>query len=312
MPLFTSNKVVVSAKYGANATSANVVPVSNADIRLDPIIAKGEFKCLNGSMGNVTTWVNTDDSSISGGTITGFLTGNDATGTALATLPAWDELYKIAGLTGTVVATTSVTYAPNQIALSNASQVAIWRDGRKRVISGVVGSLTISGKVGEPISQSIAISGFGDIATTAEANPAGVCPNEALLLVLKSIDTLTVGGTAVKAESFTLNEGVDIQKFYMIGNKAFERTDFKSTLELTYLKEDETLLASYTAGTTSEVIITAGSVNGKKAQIKASQAVIEDVKETSLNGKEAYTVTFNLKGDANGINQWTLKYGTIV
>lgn len=311
MALLNSKLVVVAAKYGATVASINAIPISNEDVRLSPVVGAGSFKCLSGKMGNKTTWQNTDDVAVTGANVESYLTGNDATGSALASLPTWDNLYQICGLTATVVASTSVTYTPSQTAPSSASEVAVWRDGLKRVLSNALGTLTLSGTVGEPIKQSASISGFTTITSTAEANPTAVCTNEALLLVLKSTDTMTFGGTAYKGQNFTLTQGNDIQKFYFIGTKAFERVDFGASLEVTYLKENETIYSDFSAGTSMSVVIQAGTTNGKSVKITCAQAVVETLSETSINGKEAISVKFNLKGDAAGINQFAMKYGTM-
>lgn len=312
MALYDSKKVVVAVKYGGTATGTDAISITNEDIRVSPKSGAGSFKELSGKLGNKTIWKNTDDTTADV-TLEGFLLGNDASGTALATLPSWDGVYKVCGLDATVVATTSVTYAPSQTQPSDLSTIAVWRDGLKRVSTGVVGTLTITGQIGEPIKQSAVISGFTTITSTAEANPTALSTNPALLLVLKSIDTMTIDGTAVKAQSFTLVQGNDNQKQYFIGVKDFDRVDFDSTLEVTYLKENEDVYTSFSAGTVVPIIIKAGNTNGKKVMITCSQAVVADTPtETSINGKEAFTVKYSLQGDVNGINQFQIKYGTIV
>lgn len=311
MGLYDSKKVVVAIKYGATATGTDAVSVTNEDVRVKPTSGTGNFKELNGKLGNKTTWMNTDDTT---GEITveSFLLGNDGTGSALATPPVWKEIYKTCGLAETIDAGLSVAYTPSQSQPSDLSSVAIWRDGLKRVLTGAVGSLTITGNIGEPIKQSAVINGFTTIASTAEANPAATSIDETLLLVLKSIDTVTVNGGAIKAQSFTLTQANDNQKQYFIGLKDYDRVDFDSTLEVTYLKENEDVYTAFAAGETVPVIIKAGAVNGKKVQITCGQAVVDGTPtETSINGKEAFTVKYSLQGDATGENQFEIMYGTI-
>ena len=311
MALYDSKKVVVAVKYGGTASGTNAVSVINEDVRVKPTSGTGNFKELNGKLGNKTTWMNTDDTT---GEITveSFLLGNDGTGSALATPPVWKEIYKTCGLTETIDTTLSVAYTPSQSQPSDLSTVAIWRDGLKRVLTGAVGSLTITGNIGEPIKQSAVINGFTTIASTAEANPAATSIDETLLLVLKSIDTVTVNGGAIKAQSFTLTQANDNQKQYFIGLKDYERIDFDSTLEVTYLKENEDVYTAFAAGSTVPVIIKAGATNGKKVQITCGQAVVDGTPtETSINGKEAFTVKYSLQGDSSGENQFQIKYGTI-
>ena len=311
MALFDSRKVIVAAKFGATATGTDSISISNEDVRLAPEVGTGSFKCINGVLGNKTAWRNTDDTSVNGAAIESYLTGNDATGTALATLPDWDEVYQICALTKTVGLDT-VAYTPSQTQPSNASTVSIWRDGRKRTLTGAIGSLTITGTVGEPVSQSVAVSGFTTITSTAEANPTAACIDDELLLVLKSIDTFAIGASNYKAQSFTLTQGNDNQKLYFMGLKDYERVDFDAMLEVTYLKENEDIYTVFANGTESSVVITIGAVDGKAVKISCPYAIVETITETSIQMKEAVTVTFNLTGDATGINQWTLSYGNVI
>lgn len=312
MALQDSKKVVFALKYNGAVAGTDAIPISSEDVRLSPVVASGSYKCLNGKIGSKTVWVNSENTVVEGATVDGLLTGNDATGTALATLPSWDAIYQACGLTATVVASTSVTYTPSQNQPSGATTCAIWRDGNKRTLSNVLGSLTLSGVVGEPMKQTASLYGFTSSISTADANPTAVCTNEALLLVLKSIDTVTVGGTACKAQSFTLDQGNDIQKQYFIGVKGYERVDFDASLELVFLKENDNAYTDFIAGTSQAVVITAGQTNGKKVKITVGQAVIsENPTESSINGKEAITVKYHCKGDATGINQFAIKFGNV-
>jgi len=311
MALLDSRKVVVAAKYGSTVAGADAIAISNEEVRLAPEVATGSFKCLNGKIGNKTVWVNTDDTTVSGAVVEGYLTGNDAVGTALDTLPDWSELYEICGLDETVSASVSVTYEPSQDQPSDSSEVAVWRDGSKRVVTGVMGSLTITGKVGEPLKQSVALSGFTTLEGSAEANPTAVCTDEALLLILKSTDTMTVTSTTYIGQDFTLTQGNDIQKLYAISTKDFDLVDFESSLEITYLKENEDIYSDFADGTEHSVEIQAGTVDGKAFNLTCGQAVVESITESSINMKEAVTVKFNLKGDAEGDDQYAMLWGTM-
>lgn len=309
-----TNKVVLAVKYGGAVAGANAVAVTNEDVRLAPVPTSGSFKELNGKIGNKIVWKNDDDTVVEGANADGFLLGNDATGTALDTPPYWTEIYKLCGLTETIdsgVGTESVTYTPSQTQPSDASEVAIWRDGAKRVLSGAIGSVTITGKVGEPITQSVSLYGFTTLASATEANPTAPATDKSLLIVHKSTDTITFTGTPYKGVDFTLTQGNDIQKLYALGVKTFDLSDFESSLEVTYLKDNDNIYTDFANGTVHSVVITAGSANGKKIQITAGQAEVESVTESSVNGKEAIKVKFMLNGDANGENQYSMKFGTI-
>lgn len=313
--MFDSNVVGVAVKYNGTVSGADAVAVINEDARFSPVVATGEVTCLNGKMGNKTVWKNTDDTTIEGATLQAYLIGNDATGTALDTLPDWAQVYKVCGLTETVDTATpgeeTVTYVPSQDQVP-ASEAAIWRDGLKRVATGVMGTLEIAANIGEPITQTATLAGFTNITSTPESNPAASCANEELLLFMKSATTLTLTGTSYAGTSFTLTQGNDLQKIYAVGKKSYEKQNFDSTIAITYYKENEDIYTDFENGTSHQIEFKAGTVSGKQCTIKADNAKVQSIEEGSNNGKETVTVTFSLQGDVTGENQFSIQFGYTV
>ncbi len=321
--MFDSKKVVVAVKYGASASSADVVAISNEEARLSPTIAKGDFKCLAGKLGNKTTWMNDDDVTVEGATLESYLVGNDATGAELTKAPEWHEVYKLCCLKEVVDSEAeTVTYTPMQEHPSDKSEVIVWRDGLKRSVQGAIATLNIDGQIGEPIKQTADISGFTTVESQKEANPAGSCVDNSLLLVLKSTDTITFNGTAYKGQSFKLTQGNELTKILALsGQKGYERADFDSTLEVTYFKENENIYTDFKNGTSHKIEIKAGSADGKAVKIVAPNAHVQELSESSIEGKEAVTVTFSLQGiheesksgaNDRGEKQFSIIYGKVV
>lgn len=321
--MFDSKKVVVAAKYGANATNTNVIAISNDDVRLQPTIAKGDFKCMAGKIGNKTTWLNDDDVTVEGTSLESYLVGNSIDIATLTKPPEWNEIYKICCLKAVEDTTAkTLTYTPMQEKPSKGSQVVVWRDGLKRVVENTVGTLEIDGQIGEPIKQIANISGFTMIESTAEENPNGSCIDNSLLLVLKSTDTMTFNGTSYKGQSFKLTQNNEVIKILAMGNvKNYERVDFDSTLEITYFKENEAIYTDFKNGTSHSIEIKAGSTDGKAVKIVAPNAQVQDLQESSIEGKEAVTVTFNLQGlkeesatgaKDKGEKQFSIIFGKVV
>lgn len=317
MALVDSRKRVVAVSYGdaiSGTPAADCIHNTSTGVRVAPKTASGSFKCLNGGMGAKVTWRNVDDTTAEV-TAECYVEANDTTGAALETLPDWSEMYEICGMTETVDVGTpgqeTVTYTPSGTQPSDASQLAVWVDGTKRVLTGIIGDLTISGTVGEPIKQSAKVMGYTTVTSTTEANPAGTCVTSAALIILKSTDTFTIGGTAYKMQSFTFNQGNQVEKYYAINTKEYELNDFDSTLEVTFLKENETLYTTYEAGTSVAVVLQAGSADGKAINITAAQAVIEDAPtEGSDKDKETVTVKFSLlPSTATAYDNYAIKYG---
>lgn len=310
--MFDSNKVAFAIKYNGNVAGTDAVGITNEDARFSPNVSSGSFKCMNGKMGNKTIWKNMDDVTIEGVTIESFLLGNDSTGNALDTLPDWSDMYQVCGLTQTVDTATvgeeTVTYTPSQTQIPD-SEAALWRDGRKRVATGVMGSLKISAKIGEPIKQTSDLVGFTTITSTAEANPSASCADEELLLVMKSTDTLTLTGTSYAGTSFDFDQKNDLGKILGIGKKFYNKKDFDSTISITYYKENEDIYTDFENGTSHAIVFKAGSTSGMQCTIKADNAVVESLSEGTNEGKETVTVQFSLQGDVTGENQFSIQFG---
>ena len=98
--------------------------------------------------------------------------GSGAAGTA----PALGKLFKSCGLKETVVASTSVTYAPeSDLAAIPSATVAIYQDGVRKQIKGARGSVSYSAKNGEPGMFEFTFLGVYDAVTDqALLTPSGV------------------------------------------------------------------------------------------------------------------------------------------
>lgn len=301
MALLDTRKRVVAISYGdaiSGTPADDAIHNTSTGARANPTTATGSFKCLNGGLGAKTTWRNTDDVTAEVA-IECYVEGNDTTGLALETLPDWSEVYEVCGMLETVDTSTSgeetVTYSPMPTQPSGDSQAAVWADGYKRVVTGIVGNYEMRGTVGEPIQQTATIMGFTSIQSTAQANPAGGCVDPEGLIVLKSTDTFTIDGDPYKIRSFAFNSGNQIEKYYAINKKSYERNDFDATLEVTFLKEEEGIYATFEAGSKVPVNLVAGGADGKAVRVYAAQAEISNISEGEYQNKETITLTFSLQ-----------------
>lgn len=294
--MLDSRKRVIALNYGAAVTSADTIHNTSTGTRIDPTIANGDFKCLNGGIGAKVTWQNTDDITAEVA-LESYVEANDTTGAALETAPDWADVYKTCGLAETVDTSTVgqefITYTPSGTQPSSLSECAVWVDGRRRDLSGIVANLVIDGTVGEPIKQTANVMGFTSLNSTPEANPAGTCTASDALIVMKSTDTFTIDGVSKKMQSFKFDLGNQNEKFYALSTKEYERQDFDATIEATFYNDDDAIYASI--GDTVPVSLKAGATAGKLISIVAAQAVITDIKSGSDKDKETLTVTLSLQ-----------------
>ena len=317
MALLDSTKRIVAVKYGGTVSGTDAIEVSNEDVRIAFEIQNGEYKRLNGVKGSKDTWQNDDN-------VTGtlalecMLRGNDSTGLALQTAPKWSGVLKLCSMTETITgtgATGKVVYTPSQTQPTD-SQAAVWVDGRKRVLSQALGSLTMTGTKGEPAKMSASLTGYTTVAETVEVNPTATADANSLLIV-KSIDTLTVSGQAMKVDAFTFTQNAKNEMLYGINIKDNDNNDFDATLELVFYKDTAYTYDVYSqliAGTSVAVSIQIGTVAGKSIKFDAPKAIVQgSPTESSLNGKEAVTVTYSLQSsNGTGTDNYSLTYGKLV
>lgn len=315
MALQSSRKKVVAVKYGANVAGTDTVN-NTENVQLQPKMQTGTYKNMDGGQGSKSTWRNDDFISVDGLTVKSYVEANDLAGTALDTIPSWSDIFKTCALKETVDTTTVseefVAYTPLDTAVSALSQMAIWTDGNKDLVTGIVGNYKLSGKVGEPLMHEASFSGFTDLVPTADANPSGSSVDPKSLIVMKSTDTVKINAVGYKAHSFEFDQGNQLENFYGTSIKTFDKVDFDSTLTVTFYKENNVVSQAFKDGDTLPVEITVGGVNGKSVQISSLQAEIEEVTRGTEKEKETITVKFSLQPTTGtAYDQYMIKYGFI-
>lgn len=315
MSLYDSKKKVVAVKHDGNVTSDDVV-YNTEGTQVQPSMKTGSYQSFDGGQGSKSTWRNSDQVTCEGVTVKSYIEANDTTGVALDTLPSWSEVFKTCALEETVDTSTPgsefIVYSPLATALSNASQVAVWTDGNKDLISGIVGNYKVNGVVGEPIMQEVAYTGYTALVPTVDSNPSGASVPSETLIILKSTDTVTIDGVSYRVQSFDFDQGNKIENFYALGLKQYDKVDFEAVLNVTMFREDNVLIEAFQTGERVPVVINAGSVNGKSFQFTASQAEIEEASRGTSQDKETLTIKFSLQ-PSSGIayDHYEMRYGFI-
>lgn len=111
------------------------------------------------------------------------LAGSGAAGTA----PAYGAVLKACGLSETVVATTSVTYAPVSSSFSSVT-LYFHNDGIRHKVTGCRGTFELSAEVGQIPVISFTLTGIYN-APTDEALPTPTYANQAAPLIFKNGNT---------------------------------------------------------------------------------------------------------------------------
>lgn len=126
-------------------------------------------------------------------------------GTA-GTAPEWGPLLKACGFSETIVAVTSVTYAPVSTADPSAT-VAHYQDGIRHLIAGARGTMSFGGAVGEICVMNYKMLGVED--TTTDVAILAPTYQTAVPRPLKQM-TFSVHGATVVGSSFSIDLGITL------------------------------------------------------------------------------------------------------
>jgi len=305
MGLIDTNKNSVLFKYNGTPVAGDVVNIEDK-VLVAPKVDQKDYNELDGELGAKKSYFD-DEHITTSFTIKAKLRGNDKTGAAPDTPPAIADLLKASGLSETVEADSDVKYTPNHGVIA-PSQAAVYVDGHKRVVDGIVCDFKLSGSVGECAMVEFTAQGYTDLAHTSEANPDVTLDAEALIIVNKVTAIAEDGNTFnLKSFDFTLNnETIDI---YAVSLAQFERVDFDPKISLTgYEDSASTAWADLASQSLKAISIELGSGTGKTVTLKVDSARPLNNSESDDSGKLGITKEYRCTKDATSGNHFELTY----
>jgi Phage tail tube protein len=302
MPLIDTNKNSVLFKYGGVPTALDVVNIEE-NVMVKPNVDPKEYKELDGQLGSKKSYIDFEHITTSF-SIKAKLRGNDKTGLAPETLPSISSLLKASGLSESI-GLSDVKYTPNH-SIITPSQAAVYMDGKKRLVDGIVCDFKLSGTVGECAIVEFNAQGYTDIADTDEANPTVVLDSEALMVVNK-VQVVTIGGGTFNLKSFEFSLNNEIQDIYAIDLAQFERTDFDPKISLVgYRDSTDTAWVQLAAEELKTIEIVLGNEVGKSVTLKIDSAKPIDNSESDDSGKLSITREFRCTKDAISGNHFEI------
>lgn len=280
-------KNTLLAKSGGVPTSTDVVGL-NGFVLISPKVSTGEIDAIGtGALGNKKGYVDPQK------TIATFDIPTVMRATSLGVPPELDELFKISGLSETIVADTRVTYSPGGIT-TGIGTVKVYNDGYVRTVSGCAAKLKITGKIGEPVKAVFNISGYTTPNAIAESNPM-VTLNSCFIPIVSKISAVTLSGNVINCDTFELDVGNEINDTYATSMSEFYIGNFKPTLQITAVKTkgvDEGSWGDMGNGSLKEIIITIGGY-GSEIVIDAPYAFYSEMSEADDKGRVKLTRKFN-------------------
>lgn len=237
------------------------------------------------------------------------LTGSGTAGTA----PAYGKALQACGLSETIVASTSVTYAP--VSASFGSVTIYYNiDGLRHKVTGARGTFTINAAVGEIPSIDFTFTGVYN-APDDSALPSATYANQANPLIFKNGNTssfqlLSYAG-ALQSFSFDLGNSL-VYRELVGGTKEVLLTDRaatgSTTIEAINIATKDYFAAALTDTTLGNLDFTHGTVAGNIVDFASTKVDIGDVSYGDQDGIAMMTIPYTCVPSTSGNDEFSLAY----
>jgi len=235
--------------------------------------------------------------------LTAELAGSGTAGTA----PAWSPLLQACGFAEALLTTPSrVEYSP--ISSGQKTITKYWHDdGVRHVLTGTIGTVKISAKVGGTLEGQFDFMGVYNT-ITATANPSGTFTAWKVPPALTKANVVDItlgatyatgvltGGTVYPSTGLTLDLGNKNQFTPLLSTESMDITDRdivgSAEFDLTAAQE-VSFMANVVSNTTQSLAMTIGTVAGNKVILYAPSVQMINPKKSSLNGRR--TVSYDLR-----------------
>ncbi|MGA0100302.1 MAG: phage tail tube protein [Steroidobacteraceae bacterium] len=237
------------------------------------------------------------------------LAGSGAAGTA----PQYGKALQACGLSETIVADTSVTYAPVS---SSFSSVTIYYniDGLRHKVTGCRGTFSINCTVGEIPSIDFTFTGVY-VAPDDSALPSATYANQASPLIFKNGNTssfqlLSFAG-ALQAFSFDLGNNL-VYRELVGGTKEVLLTDRagtgSTTIEAVSIASKDYFAAALTDTSLGNLDFTHGSTAGNIVDFASTRVDIGEVSYSDQDGIAMFNIPYTCVPSTSGNDEFSLAY----
>jgi len=237
------------------------------------------------------------------------LTGSGTAGTA----PAYGKALQACGLSETIVAATSVTYAPVSASFDSVT-IYYNIDGLRHKVTGARGTCSINASVGEIPSIDFTFTGVYN-APDDSALPTATYANQATPLIFKNGNTssfqlLSYAG-ALQSFSFDLGNSL-VYRELVGGTKEVLLTDRaatgSTTLEAISIATKDYFAAALTDSSLGNLDFTHGTVAGNIVDFASTRVDIGDVSYGDQDGIAMLTIPYTCVPSTAGNDEFELVY----
>ena len=237
------------------------------------------------------------------------LAGSGAAGTA----PQYGKALQACGLSETIVADTSVTYAPVSASFSSVT-IYYNIDGLRHKVTGCRGTFSINCTVGEIPTIDFTFTGVY-VAPDDSALPSATYANQASPLIFKNGNTssfqlLSFAG-ALQAFSFDLGNNL-VYRELVGGTKEVLLTDRagtgSTTIEAVSIASKDYFAAALTDTSLGNLDFTHGSTAGNIVDFASTRVDIGDVSYSDQDGIAMFNIPYTCVPSTSGNDEFSLAY----
>lgn len=237
------------------------------------------------------------------------LAGSGAAGTA----PQYGKALQACGLSETIVATTSVTYAPVSSSFDSVT-IHYNIDGVRHKVTGARGTFVMNTSVGEIPTIDFTFTGVYN-APDDSALPTATYANQATPLIFKNgnTDTFSLLSYSGCLQSVSMDLGNTLVYRELIGcDKEVLITDRASNgtvvIELPTIAEKDYFTAALTDGTLGDLTFQHGTTAGNIVDFASSRIDIGDVSYSDQDGIAMLNMPYTAIPSTAGNDEFTLVY----
>jgi hypothetical protein len=237
------------------------------------------------------------------------LAGSGTRGTA----PAYGKALKACGLSETIVATTSVTYAPVSASFSSVT-IYYNIDGVLHKVTGARGTFTLNGTVGQIPTIDFTFTGIYNTPTDTSA-PTPTYANQATPVIFKAGNTtdfqlLSYAG-CLQSVSFDIGNTLVYRE--LVGcTKETLLTDRRSTgsvtLEAVTMATKNYFTAALTDASLGNLLFQHGQTNGNIVDFASTKIDIGDVSYGDQDGIAMLTIPYTAVPSTAGNDEFSIVY----
>ena len=237
------------------------------------------------------------------------LAGSGAAGTA----PQYGKALQACGLSETIVADTSVTYAPVSASFSSVT-IYYNIDGLRHKVTGCRGTFSINCTVGEIPTIDFTFTGVY-VAPDDSALPSATYANQASPLIFKngntsSFELLSFAG-ALQAFSFDLGNNL-VYRELVGGTKEVLLTDRagtgSTTIEAVSIASKNYFGSALTDSSLGNLDFTHGSTAGNIVDFASTRVDIGDVSYSDQDGIAMFNIPYTCVPSTSGNDEFSLAY----